>query len=268
MNDKRGLDLGPVIDWITDNKAEINRRLEWVQQYRGGTEKPPYVLREKERLLLSEQEISAVIHRYPETARQRSILSVVSGQAPAWFHKDSTKEEPFPTDKVEEALCPTSIIPGYIRYPTWTPEKKEAEIWLYQLEGVPVDVARVILIYTLLHEYCHTLVAELFYNETYRLLWGSEQREITGLEVMTEFAKLATKYSPISHYSSIYWPLPTEPEDPRFYVSVSEEMCDTVAAHLLRFMYCDDEKRRLNPLADRPEVKAATIRFLETCRAS
>jgi hypothetical protein len=169
---------------------------------------------------------------------------------------------------VEEALCPTAIIPGYTDYPIWEAGRKEATTWLYELADVPLDIARIILTYTLLHEYCHTMVVELFYNRAYRLRMGAGQCEVSGLEFMAEFAEKAARHSPVSHYSSAYWPLPTDPEDPRFYVAVSEEICDTVSSYLLGFMYSDEKERWFNPLDDRLGLAAFVVMFLNATRAS
>jgi hypothetical protein len=117
--------------------------------------------------------------------------------------------------------------------------------------------------HVLIHEYAHTLLNPLWYSkgEEYRIKIPG-QEEINGPMFMVKFAVAAAQHPAISHYSAAYRPFPAFPTDSRFNICVGEEFCESVAALMLGYIYCDDPKRCFDPFNDRPEVKQLVEDFL------
>lgn len=253
-----GLDMRGTLDWYESS----------------GVEMPPipemdlsHPVENQELIELSKREMGGLFALFPENARNRSILRKVVGQSPTWFHRDSTSEQPKPTTNEAEAMSPTAIVPSYIDYTPWDElEVPTADIWLYK---IPQNVAsekvrRLVLAEGFVHEIGHSIVQPALYVGEHSLKFP-DGKIVNGLEAMLHFAELAEKYPPISHYASTYRGSNNkfESDNPNYVkTAISEEMCETIAAHLLGFAYCGDNSRGKNPFADRPEVRDFVRDFL------
>ena len=138
--------------------------------------------------------------------RKRSILRKVIGQSPAWFHRDSTSEQPKLTNNEAEAMSPTAIVPPYIDYTPWGELKiPTADIWLYK---IPQDAGskkarRVVLAEGFVHEIGYSIVQPALYAEDHSLKFP-DGKIVNGLEAMLHFAELVEQHQLISHYASTY----------------------------------------------------------------
>ena len=252
---------------------DMRETLEWYKS--SGIEMPKipemdffHSVENQELIELSEREMGGLFALFPENARKRSILRKVVGQSPTWFHRDSTSEQPKPTTKEAEAMSPTAIVPSYINYTPWGELKvPTADIWLYQIpqNASPENVRKLVLSEGFVHEVGHSIVQPALYIEEHTLKFPNG-KIINGLEAMLHFAELAEQHSPISHYASTYrGPNNKFESDKSNYnvkTAISEEMCETIAAHLLGFAYCGNDSRGKNPFTDRPEVKDFVRDFL------
>jgi hypothetical protein len=254
-----GLDMRETLDWYKNS----------------GVEMPPIPkmdfscpVENKELIELSEREMGALFTLFPENARRRSILRKVVGKSPTWFHRDSTSEQPKPTTNEAEAMSSTAIVPSYIDYTPWGELKvPTADIWLYKIpqNAAPEKVRRLVLAEGFVHEIGHSIVQPTLYVSDHSLKFP-DGKIVNGLEAMLRFAKLAEQHPPISHYASTYRGPNNkfESDNPNYNAktAISEEMCETIAAHFLGFAYCGDNSRGKNPFSDRPEVRDFVRDFL------
>ena len=223
----------------------------------------PYSVDGRELIELSKRELGALFNLFPENARKRSSLRKVVGKPTTWFDKQSAEGKLTPTTDESEALSPTAIIPSYIDYMPWKESRiPTADIWLYKLpDSIPKGVRRIIQGQGFVHEIGHSVVPPAIYLENHNLRLP-DGKLISGLEAITEFSRLSEQHHPISHYASSYR-LPDNKfkgENPN--TAISEEFCETIAAHFLGFAFCKDDSRGKNPFADRPEVKDFIFNFL------
>ena len=221
---------------------------------------------ENEQLIeLSLRDLGGLFHLFPENARKRSILRKVVGRPSTWFHKDSTGDKPIQTTNSADAISQTAIIPSYIDYTSWmktgTPT---ADIHLFQIPRTVEDRTRaLILSQGFIHELGHSIVQPALYLDDY-VLRLPDKKIVNGFEAMIEFATLAENHPPISHYASAYRDSnnkfnsnPTKQK-----TAISEEMCETIAAYILKFAFCGDDARSRDPFVDRPEIKEFVDNFL------
>jgi len=251
-----GLDMAETISWYSNSEVIL----------------PPLFLghnlaksvENKELIELSRRDLGTLFDLFPVNSRSRSILRKVVGQPTTWFDKASLDGKPTPTTDESNAISPTAIIPSYIDYREWQKTGiPTADIWLYKLPGsIPPNVRRLITAEGFVHEVSHSVVQPALYVDSHNLRFP-DGRIVNGLEAMLEFAKLAEQHPPISHYASAY-----RTTDNKFKggdnqgTAISEEFCETVAAHLLGFAFCRDEQRGKNPFADRPKIKSFVASFL------
>jgi hypothetical protein len=254
-----GLDMRETLDWYKSSGVEMPPVPEM--------DFPPPV-ENQELIELSEREMGGLFALFPENARRRSILRKVVGQSPTWFHRDSTSEQPKSTTIEADAMSSTAIVPSYIDYTPWDELKvPTADIWLYKIpqNAAPEEVRRLVLAEGFVHEISHSIVQPALYVSDHSLKFP-DGKIVNGLEAMLYFAELAEQHPPISHYASTYRGPNNkfESDNPNYNAktAISEEMCETIAAHLLGFAYCGDNSRGKNPFSDRPEVRNFVRDFL------
>ncbi|MSR86525.1 hypothetical protein EXS74_03970 [Candidatus Woesearchaeota archaeon] len=254
-----GLDMAEAIDWYESSGIEFREHKEGPVL--------PYPLEGRVHLELTEPDLYSLLELFPKAARQRSILQTIRGKPTTWFRRDSTAEEFQVTQDIEQSISPTALVPSFIDYGRWkntgTPS---ADIWLYKLpQEISRMVRRIILAQGFVHEYGHSIIAPALYTENYKLLLPSG-REVEGLEYILEFAKLAEEHAPISHYAATFRGEGNlfESANPTYNVktAIAEEMTETIAAYLLGFSFCEEEKRRTTPFIDRPEIQKGIEEFL------
>lgn len=250
-----GLDMLKTIDWY--RRANIG-----LPCYKPDVPFP-YLIEDQSHIELSYDELQWAWNLFPKNAQERSILRKIVGQASAWFAQASTSTKPVPTHNRTEALSSTAIIPSYIDYTAWRETgNPTADIFIYRIprDLVPEEeIRKLILKQGLVHELGHSIVQPCFYIEGYTLRFP-DGKEMAGLDAMLEFAQLAEKHPPISQYASIYRGKENkfESEDPEYNLraAISEELVETIAAYLLGFAYCQDERRNKEPFTDRKDLEA------------
>ena len=254
-----GLDMRETLDWYRNSGVEMPRIPEMDFSH---------PVENQQLIELSEREMGGLFALFPENAKNRSTLRKVVGQSPTWFHRDSTNEQPKSTTNESDAISPTAIVPSYIDYAPWGELKvPTADIWLYKIpqNSASEKVRRLVLAEGFVHEIGHSIVQPALYVEDHSLRF-SDGKIVNGLEAMLHFAELAEQHPPISHYASTYRgpsnKFESDNPDYNAKTAISEEMCETIAAHLLGFAYCGDNSRGKNPFADRPEVRDFVRDFL------
>lgn len=263
MSNLSGLDMRKTIDWYASQEDKI-RTLLPAQR----AELFPYPLQERLLVGLTQGMLVKLMNLYPEQARQRFALRQVVGQQPNWFSEDSLKEgRPIPTTDPGKAISSTAIIPSYITPWVDAEKDKRHDIWLYTIrkEDVPSLVVRkIILSEGFVHELAHTLVNPALYYKGYELILPNGEK-VDGLEfVLKTFGELAEQRPPISHYASSYRNAngKFDTEIHGYITPVNEELCECIAAYLLRFVFCEDHGRRFSPFADRPQIGSFVSNFL------
>lgn len=255
-----GFDLGPVLNWLEENQSNIAPRMSWLEQESG---RITILFEDVDRLQLSKTEIATVLNRFPAITNWRTTLQQISGKVPTWFKIGTTADKPLVTEDVEQALSPTAIVPGYTRVLAWTESQKAQEIQLFTIPGVKLVIAKWMATHTLIHEFTHTLIAPLWYNSQYPCLQiPGQESSVNTVVLMEKFAATASRYPAISHYAAAYRPLPTSSDDPKFIYRVGEELCESVVAYILGYIYCEDPERCFDPFKDRPEVRRLVEDFL------
>jgi hypothetical protein len=254
-----GFDMRKTLEWYNNSEIEI----------------PPssgmdfsYPIENQELIELSAREMGDLFALFPENARKRSILRKIVGQPSKWFHRDSTSEHPITTTNESEAISATAVVPSYIDYTPWNELKvPTADIWLNKIpeDSASEKVRSIVLAEGFVHEIAHSIVQPALYVVDYDLKFPDGEI-VNGLDAMLRFTELAEQHPPISHYASTYRGLNNkfESDNPNYNVktAISEEMCETIAAHLLGFAYCGDDLRGKDPFADRPEIKDFIEDFL------
>lgn len=255
-----GFDLAPVLDWLEANKSTVKQKLAWLDEPNPAGHINADGI---QYLQLSAPDISNIIHRFPEAARKRSALRNIKGMPVTWFRHGMNPGKPEITQNMIEALGPRAFAPGHNSPLTWTREHKANQIELFHLGSTPLEIARYMATHVLIHEYTHTLLNPLWYScgDEYRIKIP-DQEEINGPIFMVKFAVAAAQHPAISHYAAAYRPFPAFPNDRLFNDRVGEEFCESVAALMLGYIYCDDPERCFDPFCDRPEVKQLVVDFL------
>lgn len=253
-----GLDMAPTIAWYTANKDLLSSKIP------GAIEgSMPFETSGSEHFALTTNEVAGVIDMFPPQAIARSRLhneGSIIGKPTLYFAKGATPENITTTPHEQDALSPTAVIPSYIDNARWRQSGvPSSDIWLFQLpDTIDPSVRRIIHAEGAAHEFAHSFATQALYSDNYQLRLPSGEI-VDGLEYLLTFAQIAEKYPPISHYSSFYRKVGEEFENK---AAIEEELVETIAAHLLGFVFCHDEKRRLDPLSDRADVKEIVENFL------
>lgn len=235
-----------------------------------GARRKPIFAVETDSMLFSSWEIQSHVLAFPPNSRQRinRQLKKITGKQPAWFHRDSTWENPIETNDILDAISPTAIIPSKTDNDNWIKTGiPETNIVVYRLI-LPRNfdhyrLRRIILSQALLHEMAHVLSYPSAYIADYQLMQGS--KSFKGKELLINFAKMAEKHPPISHYASLYRDVngKFKVDDPKkIWTPICEELAETIVAYLLGFSYCGDRERNIDPFADRPEIEEWIKMFL------
>ena len=253
-----GLDMGATIAWYTRNTNILSDRIP------PGTDSLPFPITDIQYSALNQEEIAAIINLFPPQAIARSRLQndgSIIGKPTLYFAQDTTPENITTTSEISNALSPTAIIPSYTDNTRWNKTgKSTSDIWLFEIPNyIDPEVRRIIHAEGLAHELAHTLVTQILYSsEEYKLkLPGG--KTVDGNDYLMSFASAAENHPPISHYSSSYR---KDGEEFKALSAIDEEIVETIAAHLLGFVFCRDEERRLDPLADRSEIQSLIDDFL------
>ena len=189
-----------------------------------------------------------VLVAFPEPAQERilSVLSIVKGEVPTYFHRQSTAEEPTATANPSEALSGTHIVPSsYWRIPGKT--RLEYGITVFRLPEHFADwrVGYFIHLDGITHELAHVLVGATWSNSSVDLQLPSGERT-TGDSMIREFATLLQEHNlpPLTHYSANYWKqanelIPPPGDDALMPKGLDEELAVTIAAWILKFCHCE-----------------------------
>jgi hypothetical protein len=257
---RSGLDMTDTINWYESSGVKL-------PDLSAGKDLSSLVSNVGE-ISLTTDEISGLYNLFSEKARARAMRFRIEGKPVTWFHKDSTSKNQIPTENLEEAISEKHIIPSYVSYPK-NPDTGEFEgvIELYKLpDFISPEVKRLIHAEGLVHEIGHTIITPVLFFENYKLKMSNGDI-VNGLDSLIDFANMAEKYSPISHYSSLFRKDFSDSDMDNVKRGINEEMAESLAAHLLGFTYTSDSERRLNPFLGRAEVKEYVKKFLEAEKA-
>ncbi|KKR99012.1 MAG: hypothetical protein UU49_C0012G0002 [Candidatus Magasanikbacteria bacterium GW2011_GWC2_41_17] len=229
----------------------------------------PFPLRDSKLLQLTREDMLALWLLFPEAARKRSVLRRVEGKPATWFHHDSPVSEigPFITTEPTDALSLTALVPSYTKYRRFKKSGRlVCDIHLFNIHSLtcPPSVQHIVHAEGFVHEVAHSIIAPAFYNVGHQLKLPSDEI-VDGFDWLAAvFGNAAEKYSPISHYAGVYRnaDLSFRNNEGNLLTSISEEMAECVAAHLLGFVFCCDARRRFDPFRDRPEIKQLVHDFL------
>lgn len=251
-----GLDMAPTIEWYASQQEELTRMLPTV----GGNR--PFRAENTNHFNLSESRTTAAISLFPTNAIARSRLQTgtIIGKPALYFSKEAIPEDIQTTSNPSDALSPTAIIPSYTDNKRWIDAGElSSDIWLFEIPNdISPAVAEIIHTQGLVHEFAHTIVTQTLYQENYQLRLPNGNI-VNAYDYVIAFASAAEKHDPISHYSSFYG---KPGEEFKSLLGIEEEIVETIAAHLLGFVYCDNPDRRFIPLSDRPEITTMVDNFL------
>ena len=249
-------DLGPEIIWTGEN-------LDLLKDFAAKITAQPlansYGFAGLNLLPLSKEELLGLISLFPTVARDRSFLRNITASPAIWVSSGTGASDITTTKDITNALSPTYLLPGYTASPIWSVDDHQNEIILFDLAGVDKAVARIILAKSLIHEFAHTIVNQLWYVQGYALMISGQRQ--AGRDILTRFATLAREHTAISYYAEAYAPLPTFLDSANI-MMVIEELCECIAAYIMGYSYCADYQRCLDPFGDRPEILAFVIDFL------
>jgi len=216
-----------------------------------------------QKIRLTQNEIYGLLNSIPLPARERAEINGIYGKPDLWFSKSGAQ---VPTTDISEAISPTAIIPSYRDN---REGKESAQVHLFGLDRViregHVDdlTAKIMHAEGLVHEYVHILNwlgKREFYDGMPSApdLKFPDGKIVSALDAFVEFGNLMERHSPISHYSSFFW----KPEggeiitlnDSDLILAIDEELCESVAAYMLQFVFTPDQKGTTEPFADRPRI--------------
>lgn len=259
-----GLDMAPTIAWYEAEENELLLRLPRVDH-----EITYFDVQDLDLTSLTKKRVTAIASLFPFFALTRSTLNsgAIIGKLTLFFARGSTPSQLKTTHNPKEAISPTAIIPSYTDNSRWKETGiPSSDVFIYQIPPeISPNIAEIIHTQALVHEIAHTLVDPALYGDNYRLQLPYESLDpVDGFKYLMDFAEMAEKYNPVSHYSSFY----RKPgEEFKTNVAIAEEFVETIAARLLNFVYCDDPVLRFDPLSDRPEIAGMVDDFLEARKA-
>ncbi len=264
-----GLDMEGALCWYHKYESELFSGLPPISKI--PSYYPHYPLVNHANIQLLKAEMAALIALFPVNAVKRTVLKRIVGNPPTWFRRDSTPEKPVSTARREEAISPTAIVPSSTDFTPWEKTQPSADIWLFRIGSMEYSsrITRIILSQGLVHEFGHTIIAPAAYIKGYTLKLP-DGRIVDGRDFLREFAKMAEQHPPISHYVSTFRGRDNkfQSDNPKYQpmLAINEELAETIAAYLLGFAFCGDERRNRQPLADRPEIRDWVKNFLEAER--
>ncbi|MFA6991937.1 MAG: hypothetical protein WC269_01490 [Candidatus Gracilibacteria bacterium] len=265
-DDVSGLDLAPAMKWYGQNEEILTEMLAKTRMCGGNMP----VIENGQHLQMQRLLGEMLIMSFPREAQERAIPGTIKVCPSKWFNKDSTSKDPKATDNIDEAISPTAIIPSYVDYSSETGKPWVSNIELYKIpDSVNPAVAQIVQAQGLVHEYAHTVADAFLYG--HRNLLFKDEREFNSVGFIDEFIRLTETISPMSSYSGSYrnrdWKYPEVIEGDKdsrkaFFMALREELAECIAAHILGFVYTEDEDRRMDPFKGREELKAFIDEFL------
>lgn len=267
-----GLDMAPTLRWYEENYHILFYKIPHPDHLPANYRTFKFFpLRGVKYLQPSRETLLAWWWTFPHRAQERSVLRQIVGKPAAWFHHSSLISEvgPIKTEEPKDALSPTAIIPSYCDYSRWLKTNKPTcDIHLYDIHPLtcPNTVRHVIYAEGFIHEVAHSIVAPAFYNTGDYMLLMPDGAKVGGNDwLKSVFGAAAEKHTPISHYAGAYRNRDgsfKQNDDGSTATAINEEMAESIAAFLLRFVFCHEKRRRLDPFRDRPEVWQMVSDFL------
>ncbi|CAN5141770.1 hypothetical protein BH09PAT1_BH09PAT1_0070 [soil metagenome] len=260
-----GFELKPVIDFYTLNAERILALLPLPND-----SNLEYPIEQRQNIHLTPSDISSLLNLFPSSFKQRTELrngGTFIGIPTTYFARDSTPGDIRVTDKVEEALSPTAFATAYADSNTDENGIVSCHIGLAKLPDIiPTDVKKIIQSHAIIHEGTHSITSHLLENETLKIKLPSGE-VISGKKCIERIALVAEKYRPMSHYTSGYRKADQLfndlPESERT-LAMEEELCEMVAAHLLGFVFAEDDlQRQFEPFKGREDLVPLIEDFLK-----
>lgn len=248
MSDVSGLNLGPTIDWYAENLEALLERLPKPTCHDAAILKESGITVTRQPGVespLSDEDIAALVARFPAKTRTRWNVVSTAFQPPLWFKKGSTSESISVTHDVTEAISPTAIVPSYIENNkggnSAYVEKYgyQAEISLYAMDPdvVPLPIQRLILWQGLVHELVHGFVSVDIYDCREEQLLLPDGTLVGGHEYLESARDFFGGRPPISHYASTYFASDGTLPDVKFQRPLNENVTETITAMLLGFAF-------------------------------
>lgn len=254
-----GLDMKGAINWYAQSGIQI--------PFPKKSKMPQGVTIEGQEFMdLTETQLSALYNRFRPNARERSILTTVIGEPTRWFDKNSRVEKKSTTDP-NERLSPTSIIPGETAYPENRPGNQIGVVYLYKTpnEIANAYVRGIIAAQAYVHEIGHTIVQPALYTHKNQIIEFPNGKRMSNKEAMLIFQNLAERSTPISEYAALH-----RDKNGLFEkvkgdngLALSEELCESIAAHILGFTYHGNNSGSKDPFANNSQIREFTADFLE-----
>ncbi len=256
-------DHAPRFAAFSEHEAELTARLE---RLLAGSEPQAVEVDDPEgHILLSAEEISRIWGLFPASARARAVPNppIVKSDTPRWFAHGSSSAGPVITDKVEEALSPTSHGLAHVDR-----EEAGAIITVHEIpeNGYSKRVRRLVQAGVLVHELTHNIVGTELWNTDpeYRLVFPSGNLVLVR-DWSATFARAVEQYPPISHYSSAYRDennmFPRQNDALVIGVGVEEELVDSITAELLGFIV-NSHGLSFEPFKGREEIREDVRAYL------
>jgi hypothetical protein len=215
--------------------------------------------------------IKKILSLFPENSLKRGHCKTISVLPPAWFGKGSTPEAPIVVNHLAEAEDKYSLACGrtsYLLYPCKNPYEQKIELFLFP-DYIDKRVAKVFLIYSVLHEYAHTLQRSSYFWLVYAMnclhyaypekptyILKIKGKDVDPKKWQDQFMLRALNYPPITTYSAIY-------ENADVTLRNHEYVADYIATYLMGIAMNHKMPDRWGGLGDRPELKNKIQEFLE-----
>lgn len=228
-----GLDMQGTLDFYESKKQILNERIPRSDKE---IELP---IEGRRFILLSDEQISGVLQRFPEQARARSCAKEIEGAPSKWFKKTEDGSQQ-PTDLPSEALSQTAIIPSYVAFDNRDTLTASIKLFAIQKLCCSREVAEIVATQGLIHEYAHTIITPMLYSTEYPLRLENGEM-IDGFDLAMKYADAVDGKGPISHYASFFrdenrkFKTDADPLQP-----ISEDLAEAVAAYILGFVYTKD----------------------------
>ncbi|PIZ51228.1 hypothetical protein COY27_04355 [Candidatus Woesearchaeota archaeon CG_4_10_14_0_2_um_filter_33_13] len=262
-----GLDMRKTISWYIQNSSDLTASLDQKLQFPIGSDHIGYTIEGREHLHLTDFELFRLMRLFPDSAMQRSVLRSINGKPQLWFKKESTAFDINVTNRFQDAISPTAMVPSFVGYDK-VDDQLVADVNIYRMAGIFVTptVGKLIHAEGLLHEVAHTIIQPALSVEGYKLRLASGEI-VDGFDYVMKFAEMVEGLPAISHYAATYRGPDGkfESSDERYnpILAVNEELAESIAAKLLGFTFCEETHRRKNPFVERPEAKQFVDDFLE-----
>lgn len=249
-------------NWFTANSFIIGEILQ--EKLSTSLNKNKLVVNGTSNLHLSKVTLEKLAGLFPESAHERSGLTLVSGKQTLWMHRDITSQNRKLTTNSDEKLSSTAVALAETSHYIMGGNRLSV-IELYRL---PVDeygkkVASLIQAATFVHEFFH-VIAKFKRAESILKLPEGEVIE-SNIFISQVFRRLIEMYPAISKYSASYRQEGEKYRNKRPKIrirGISEEFAENGALHVLGYNLGSFVDITKNPMQDRLPLVSFFTDFL------